>query len=118
MRSTTESTDGPSSRPGATIETPFTTKRISALAERKHVWRCEFGGCHHTLPFRLRQMDCVPFLIVHHFVKEHQLTPEAVIRDDRALEADVRDYCESMGLALPSKPDEGNDPTHLRARCA
>ena len=89
-----EVTDGPREQQLFAFE-------IATMRTQTHVWTCWMEGCTHQVRFPARDVDAVPFLIVHHFVKDHKQAPGTVTAVIPEMAEEVRAYCKAAGIETP-----------------
>ena len=75
--------------------------QIAAMKEQTYAWQCWMTGCAHKVRFPTKDVDAVPFLIVHHFVKDHKLAPGTVTAVIPEMADEVRAYRKATGIETP-----------------
>lgn len=67
------------------------------------LWYCPVKGCNYHLWALPEEAEGIPFLMVHHFIKDHGMRPAGIIEYDPILASEVRDYCAAMGMGPPAE---------------
>ena len=80
----------------APLEHELTAAQLMKLKTRRHVWCCP--GCDHAIPFGTDQIEAVPFFIVRHVLRSHDIQPDRIIQAEPTLTDEVRAYCRQMGI--------------------
>ena len=81
--------------PRTADELEVTAAQVIQMQTHTHVWRCP--DCDHQLRFTVDEIDAIPFFIVRHLLRIHDIEPDRVITAEPSLSAEVREYCRTMG---------------------
>jgi hypothetical protein len=67
---------------------------LMQLKRRVYVWACL--GCTWRMRFAADQIGAVPFLVVRHLVRDHEIAATRIAVAEPALADEVQDYCRQM----------------------
>jgi hypothetical protein len=70
-------------------EERLTTEELVDLSGKPYKWCCGQPHCRHFIRFTLDQLDAIPFLIVRHLEKIHQMTHEQIEDAQPALKKEI-----------------------------